>query len=141
MAIEAKNVVMVWVMVASCLTGSPSNAQVEGRSTLDGVYTDVQAQRGSGLYQQHCARCHSHREFSGHLFEAVWVNGTLGALFYRIANTMPMDQPGSLSTEQASALVSFILRNNGYPPGQSALPQSLERLSEIIVSPPPEMAP
>ena len=126
---------------AAVLTTFPVLGQGTAGSTLDGIYTDAQAERGSGLYQQHCARCHSHLEFSGRLFEIVWVNGTLGALFFRIANTMPLDQPGSLSMEQAAALVAFILRNNGYPPGQSALPANLEHLSAIMIAPPAPEAP
>ena len=34
-----------------------SGAQA-GQSVWDGVYTDVQAERGNVQFQQHCARCH-----------------------------------------------------------------------------------
>lgn len=118
-----------WILAAAltgCSEGVPD-------STLDGLYTTAQAQRGEALYTQHCARCHSRQEFSGRLFDTVWSGQSLYALYNRIATTMPMDQPGSLGTSQVSALTAHILALNGMPAGDSELIGKEDWLSAIHI--------
>jgi mono/diheme cytochrome c family protein len=103
-------------------------------STADGIFTAAQAQRGAGLFDQHCARCHSIQEFTGRTFNTVWAGTPVSALYLRIANTMPMDQPGSLGTDQTTALMAHILDSNGMPAGSTPLPGDLEWLTSITVS-------
>ena len=105
-------------------------------TTMDGIYTAAQAERGAGLFEQHCARCHSLREFSGPMFDTVWTGTPAAALYLRIANTMPMDQPGSLGTEQVSALVAHIFAANGMPAGEAPLPGDPEWLAGIRIARP-----
>ena len=103
-------------------------------STLDGIFTSAQAQRGEGLFETLCARCHSIQEFSGRSFDTIWAGTPLTALYVRIANTMPLDQPGSLSNNQSLALTAHILASNGMPAGDSPLQANLEWLSGILVA-------
>ncbi|MGM0634052.1 MAG: c-type cytochrome [Pseudomonadota bacterium] len=118
-----------WILTAvltGCSDGAPD-------STLDGLYTSEQAQRGEALYAQHCARCHSNQEFSGRLFDTVWSGQSLYALYDRIATTMPMDQPGSLGNAQVTALTAHILSLNGMPAGDGELIGDRDWLSEIRI--------
>lgn len=102
-------------------------------STLGQIYTIEQAQQGENLFDSLCARCHSISEFSGRSFDTIWVGTPLSALYVRIANTMPLDQPGSLSNNQALALTSHILASNGMPPGNKPLKADLDWLTDILV--------
>jgi hypothetical protein len=38
-----------------------------------------------------------------------------------IANTMPQSDPGSLKPEEFAAVTAYILQQNGYPAGATAL--------------------
>lgn len=115
------------LLLAACSEQPPE-------TTADGIYTASQAQRGEGLFEQHCARCHSIQEFTGRAFNTVWAGTPAAALYLRIANTMPMDQPGSLGTDQTTALMSYILASNGLPAGETPLAGDLEWLSSILIT-------
>jgi mono/diheme cytochrome c family protein len=120
----------LWVsilLLAACAEQSPE-------TTADGIFTVAQAQRGEGLFGQHCARCHSIEEFTGRAFNTIWAGTPAAALYLRIANTMPMDQPGSLGTEQSTALMAHILASIGMPAGEKQLAGNLEWLSSILIA-------
>jgi S-disulfanyl-L-cysteine oxidoreductase SoxD len=114
-------------LLASCGEKAPG-------TTLDGIFTAEQAQRGEGLYATHCARCHSIQEFTGRMFTTLWSGVPASALYLRIANTMPMDQPGSLGTVQATALMAHILNSNGMPAGDTPLAADLEWMTSITIT-------
>lgn len=121
-------------VTASMLLAACSESVPE--STLDGIFTAEQAQRGEGLFNQHCTRCHSIQEFTGRSFDAVWTGTPAAALYLRIANTMPLDQPGSLGNTQATALFAHILSENGMPAGDAPLEADLEFMASILIAPP-----
>ena len=56
------------------------------------------------------AVCHSISEFRGGGFRLAWAGFTVGDLFQPISTLMPKDDPGSLSPEESSAIVSYLLR-------------------------------
>src|SRR5262245_51932497 len=74
-----------------------------GKTTAAGVYTDVQAKRGSQVYTDTCAMCHGADmkgsnvipSLSGPEFENFWRGQPLGDLFEKISTTMPKSMPGS----------------------------------------------
>mgnify|MGYP001162130181 CR=1 FL=1 len=101
------------------------------KTSADGIFTAAQADRGDALFGQHCARCHSIQEFTGTSFNTVWADTPASSLYLRIANTMPMDQPGSLGTEQTTALLAHILDSNGMPSGDKPLTGDLSWLTGI----------
>ena len=117
---------VVPILLAACGETAPD-------STLDGIFTAEQAERGAGLYQTHCARCHSVNEFNGRLFATVWTGVPASALYLRIANPMPMDQPGSLGTSQVTALMAHIFDMNGLPSGSDPLGADLEWLTAVVI--------
>jgi len=108
-------------------------SEQQPETTRDGIFTVAQAQRGAGLFEQHCARCHSIQEFSGPMFETVWAGTPAAALYMRIANTMPMDQPGSLGNSEVTALMAHIFASNEMPSGAIPLEADLEWLTGIMI--------
>ena len=117
---------------------SPNSSQPEaatpvGSSVLDGVFTARQASRGETMFQQVCAECHSISEFRGGRFRLAWAGLTVGDLFQSISTLMPKDDPGSLSPEEYSAIVSYLLRENGYPAGEEELVSDVPALRDIRV--------
>jgi mono/diheme cytochrome c family protein len=116
-------------------------AQDATRSVWDGVYTEEQANRGQGLYNQHCASCHADTLTGGEMspplaggdFLANWNGLTLGELFDRIRTTMPQNKPGKLSREVNADITAFILNFNKFPSGKTELPHATEFLKEIRI--------
>ncbi len=115
------------LLLASCAEQDPT-------STLDGIFTADQASRGEGLFNTHCVRCHSIQEFSGPAYDTIWAGVPLSALYIRIANTMPLDQPGSLGTTEATAITAHILAENGMPSGNAELGGDVEWLTGISLA-------
>ena len=63
----------------------------------------------------------------------VWVGRTLGDLFETVSTLMPEGDPGSLSPEEYSAIISYVLRENGYPVGDKDLAADPSTLREIRI--------
>jgi len=98
------------------------------RSIADRVYSEPQAARGQQLYQAQCVTCHGGAlegvvgpPLAGDGFLAVWSARTLADLVNKIEQTMPPQQPGSLSRVQAIDLASFMLRAGKFAAGAADL--------------------
>ena len=101
-----------------------------GMTVLAGVYTASQATRGKAIYRQSCAAgCHMENlkgngpalELTGKGFVARWKGLALGDLYKKIHDTMPVDKPGSLSSEEYLAVIAYLLSTNSYPAGATPL--------------------
>src|SRR3569833_2408889 len=89
-----------------------------------GPFTDAQAQAGQAAYAQNCARCHNSGEappLNGAGFWNVWATRTTRDLFARVKDTMPVDNPGSLSNETVVPIIAYLLKKNGATAGTTAL--------------------
>jgi cytochrome c553 len=123
-------------------SGRPDVQEPVARTTKDGVFTADQAKDGSGLYQQYCSICHGSGlggketapALAGPVFLANWTGLTVNDLFERIRVTMPSDNPGTLSRDQVSQVVAFILNANKSPAGQTELPRESEALKAITIA-------
>ena len=100
-------------------------------TSMDGIYTLAQAERGKGLFTSLCERCHSVQEFSGRSFDSIWAGVPAAALYARIANTMPFDQPGSLGIPQVTALMAHIFNENDMPAGDKPLEGDIDWLMSV----------
>jgi mono/diheme cytochrome c family protein len=108
-------------------------------SVWDGVYSDRQAGRGAALYQTACASCHGDKlqgkgqtpALTGSDFVMDWSGMTVGDLFDKIQTSMPADKPGSLSREQNTSLLAYLLSVNKFPSGPTELSSDAERLRQI----------
>src|SRR5438445_10786619 len=81
-----------------------------------GPFTNAQAQAGQAAYTRNCASCHGSGEappLAGAGFLGVWGNRTTRDLFARVKDTMPLNNPGSLSDDTAVSVVAYLPKNNG----------------------------
>jgi mono/diheme cytochrome c family protein len=104
-------------------------AQGAMRSIWDGVYTSDQADKGKALFADNCAKCHGFTlegndeipALKGSHFLADWESQTVADLIDRVHTTMPMDDPGKLSTPSATLVVTYLLQQNQIPGGSAEL--------------------
>ena len=82
--------------------------------------------RGQELFKQRCAACHGETlqglvgpPLTGEAFAKVWANPS--ELQQKIQKTMPQDEPGSLTTAQASDLAAFIIRTGAATAAPSSI--------------------
>jgi len=113
-----------------------SCAEQVRETSMDGIYTLAQAERGKGLFTSLCERCHSVQEFSGRSFDSIWAGVPAAALYARIANTMPFDQPGSLGIPQVTALMAHIFNENDMPAGDKPLEGDIDWLMSVSLARP-----
>ena len=98
-------------------------------SIWDGAYTNDQADKGKTLFNDNCAKCHGGTldgndeipALKGSHFMADWESQSVADLINRVHSTMPMDDPGKLSTPSATLVVAFLLQQNGLPAGNAEL--------------------
>jgi len=118
----------------------------QGKSTLDGVYTDAQAARGQKVYTDSCSSCHGDDlsgggqapALTGKDFNVDWNDLAVSDLYDRTNGTMPADKPGTLKPEQTVDVIAFLLQKGHFPAGQTELPTDTAALKAIkFVSPKP----
>jgi S-disulfanyl-L-cysteine oxidoreductase SoxD len=103
-----------------------SQAPTKGRTVWDGVYTEAQATRATGVFGASCAGCHTltpegNRPLGGPKF---WQSNTqrpLADLLTYVSKNMPNGNGGSLAAESYNDLVALILKSNGLPAGSTEL--------------------
>jgi mono/diheme cytochrome c family protein len=108
-------------------------------SVWDGIYTQEQAKRGEAAYLERCARCHKTDlssadtvpALSGTDFLSTWNTKTVGDIFDRIRTTMPSDKPGTLTRQQDSDILSYILSFNKFPAGSTELGTQSQLFKQI----------
>jgi S-disulfanyl-L-cysteine oxidoreductase SoxD len=124
---------------------APARHPLAPGSVWDSVFTLAQAGRGESTFRTTCAQCHGDSlsgiddapPLAGPAFGKSWDGNSLGALFSRISNDMPSDNPGTLTKPQVAELVAFVLRYNAYPAGKADLPAAPESLTAIKFAPKP----
>lgn len=139
-----KSVTMIAAGVAALAVSYSAFAQGAGAAASAGVYTDAQAGRGKAIYDAQCAACHGGTlagadmspPLAGGTFLANWSNQPLSELANRIRTTMPMDNPGTLSTAQTADVVAFILKSNGFKAGTTELPRNAQMMQQIKLDTP-----
>ena len=115
--------------------------QAAMRSIWSGVYSEAQAARGKEAFEQNCAKCHGGQlqgmdeipPLSGGHFMANWETQSVADLVQRIHNTMPMNNPGALSTARSTDVVAYLLSQNKIPAGAADLPGEASMLSQIRI--------
>ena len=100
--------------------GDPTAPPTVG-ATGGGLYTEAQAERGRAAFRSVCAECHYSSEFRGTQFQFEWRRRTVWDFFREVSRTMPEDAPGSLEAQEYVDIVTYVLRSNGFPPGQREL--------------------
>ena len=116
-------------------------AAQDTQTTLDGVFTAEQAQRGSESYQQECAQCHLEDllgdgiapSLVGAPFHFRWSELSVGDMLVAIRTTMPQGAPASLSPRAYVDIVAYLLEANDFPAGDMELPTDQDVLESIII--------
>jgi mono/diheme cytochrome c family protein len=118
----------------------------QGKTTLDGIYSDAQATRGENVYGSSCTTCHGDDlsgggqtpPLAGKEFNSDWNDLSMGDLYDRTHLSMPADKPGSLTPEQTVDVIAYLLKKGSFPAGQADLPTDTAALKAIkFVSPKP----
>ncbi|HEV8318987.1 MAG TPA: cytochrome c [Vicinamibacterales bacterium] len=115
------------------------------RTAREGVYSDAQATRGQGIYKERCSPCHGDTlggglapPLTGDDFMRNWGTQPLADLANKIRNTMPADKPGTLTAQQSTDLVAYLLRAGKFPAGRAELSADEAALKQIafLAAPP-----
>jgi len=128
-------------LVASAAAQQP--AEGASRYAWDGVYTDIQADRGEREYGRTCSHCHGlslegdgAREIPTLMsdpFMRRWRGRTVEALFDTLTRSMPADDRGTLTPRATADLVAYLLRANGAPSGEAPLPSERAAIAAIVI--------
>ena len=107
-------------------TGYVSSQAPKPRTVWDGVYTEAQATRATGVFGASCAGCHAltpegNRPLSGEEFWQSHTQKSVTELLTYISKNMPNGNGGSLSQESYNDIVALILKSNGFPAGSTEL--------------------
>lgn len=125
-------VVSVCAAKLAAQTAPPSPAGSAG-STLAGVYSSTQAERGEAVYKASCLECHVPSDYTGDAFTAKFVGGTAYDMFEAIRSSMPQNNPGSLSNQQYTDLVAYLFKLNGLPTREMEMSIDKDSLKAIKV--------
>ena len=100
----------------------------QSRTVADRVYSDAQAARGQQLYKAQCVTCHGEAlegvvgpPLAGSGFLSAWSARSLAELVDKIEKTMPPEQPGSVTRQQAIDLAAYFLSAGKFPAGPTEL--------------------
>jgi len=107
-------------------------AQTPSKTVNAGVYSSGQASRGQALFQSICTTCHGTDRFTGEEFVSGWTGKPLSELF-KALQTMPEDNPGSLSAQQYTDVMAYFLQLNKFPTGTEELKGEPDVLATIQV--------
>jgi len=110
---RTSKVVLAGLVVAGIALGDGAAAQAP--------YSGAQATAGEDVYRARCAGCHradfrgafEAPELAGQNFRNAWGARPLSELLELISTTMPPDEAGTMSPQEATSVVAYILRANG----------------------------
>ena len=143
-----------WANGFGGMTTSDATAVLEGieadgylASVWDGVFTEVQAERGRAAYPGACGLCHGRRlngapddpdmrstpPLTRARFLRNWDGRSLATLFEYTRATMPEDNPGSLTDEEYVDVIAYMLSVGGMPAGEAELRPDMGRLARVVI--------
>ncbi len=92
------------------------------------LFTAAQADKGRADYDEHCALCHGDTlagragpALKGKHFANPDAGFHVGDVFKIVAMNMPATEPASLDHQMYADIMAFLLQQNGYPTGDTAL--------------------
>jgi mono/diheme cytochrome c family protein len=105
----------------------------EPRSIADGVYTEEQAASGETLYAEHCLICHDKKYFRPVIQR--WDGQPLSMMYLIMSSSMPESNPASLSRNEYTDILAYILSLSRYPSGDTPLSTEGDALEQVMVAP------
>ncbi len=117
------------LVAAVALGPAATHATAQAASAGQASFTRSQVERGAELYGDLCADCHltslggsfEAPELAGPSFRAGWRGQPAGDLVSLILETMPPEDAGTLSADQAAMLTAYLLDRNGVAAGDAPL--------------------
>jgi mono/diheme cytochrome c family protein len=118
--------------LASLAVLAPQHSIAAGSSSSVS-FSAAQVSAGSKAFQQNCSTCHGTNleggagpALSGPNFQTLnnKVHAKVGDIFTYMTTNMPLNAPASLTHDQYTTIMAFILSKNGYHPGGSPLTYS-----------------
>jgi mono/diheme cytochrome c family protein len=116
---------------AARLTPAAQHRADSGRTTMDGVYTLAQANKGRDLFASRCQSCHTPSQHTGPPFRNKWFGRNLGELYGYLRREMPKNEPRSMSDQEYTLALAFLLRMNRMPTGTVPLAADSAALQRI----------
>jgi len=154
------------VVVTTAAAVAVAASQVAHQGTKHApLFTAQQVEQGKRLYGAKCATCHDENlqggvagPLTGPRFAARWTSGwgdsklTVDDLDFIIRTTMPKGSPTTMRPEEYTAVLTYILQQNGYEAGaatplRAGSPQMKQTLlrfgiaKELAAAPPPLRVP
>jgi mono/diheme cytochrome c family protein len=111
----------------------PASTAPAPLSTLSGVYTEEQAQRGREVYASSCRSCHTPASHTGETFNKWWRGKRLSDLFSFVATRMPKNDPGSLAVEDVADVVAYLMKMNAMPVGKEEMYPDADSLKKFKI--------
>jgi mono/diheme cytochrome c family protein len=140
-----RTTVFLVTAIALWLISAAVSAQQEATASADAAppYSKEQAELGHGLFAERCASCHgqslsgtaSAPALVGDDFASGWSGKTIGDLFTTVRQTMPADNPRTLTPDEAADAIAYILSQNKWPAGDKELPSDPTALKQFRVVP------
>ncbi len=134
------------VSAGAAISSAAQDAKADGAGStvLAGVYTDEQAKRGEAVSNKLCIGCHGPDLSGGEAgptlvgieFLANWNNLTALDFYDRTHATMPADAPGTMTPQQTSDIIAYVLKLNKYPAGKAELSTDPAALKGIKIEGP-----
>jgi len=121
-------------LLAAVASGSAQTAPAKPVTTSSGIYTAGQASRGEQTYMNICVSCHPPGTYTAPAFKDKWNGAPLSQLYGLVSQTMPKQEPATLTPEEYSDVVAYLLKINGAPAGKKALPPDPKELKKIRIS-------
>jgi mono/diheme cytochrome c family protein len=125
---------LVVALASACAKGPPTTTPTATlRSTQTGVYTEAQATAGKATFDVRCAGCHiTAARMTGPDFRKGWHGQTVWKIFDLVRETMPSDNPKSLTDQQYAEAIAYLMQAARMGPGgTTALPTDSATLSTI----------
>ncbi len=123
-------VVPVALLVA--ILATPALLPAQGPAPADAVAQQIDV--GGQWFRARCAECHEKGDLSDANFQLKWSGQSAFDLLDIIVRTMPEDEPGGLTRGTYTAIVAYLMKLNGMPPGTSLLPSDSTALRGIRLS-------
>jgi cytochrome c5 len=105
------------------------------------LYTELQATDGAAVWTKTCSSCHESKDVTSADFRTKWGGRALFELYEQIRTTMPDDAPGTLTAEEYTNSVAYILKLNGRPAGETKLVADSATMSGMKIELPPPVSP
>ena len=96
----------------------------------------AEAAEGRDVYDGRCKSCHTAISHTGAPFRANWDKKPLADLYDYMVEKMPKDAPGTLSEEEYTQVLAYVLRMNGMPAGTDNLSSDRKVLKSIRIDAP-----